>query len=181
MDQVDTIFMRNFAIVLAILVVMALIFIVLARVIGSQVDYEDNVAQAQAIADRIAPIGTVSTSGGQGGEPAGAGTPEPQQNVLSMALPRNTDQDSSGGSSLTGEQVFETACFACHATGAGGAPTLEPAAWENRLGQGIDTLASHAIDGYQGEAGIMPPKGGRMDLSDEAIRAAVEYMVSQIQ
>lgn len=179
MDQIDTIFMRNFAIVLAILAGMAITFVVLARVIGSRVDYEDDVAQAMAIGERIAPVGAVTTSGG--GEPAGAGTPEPQQNVLAMMQPRTEGRDSGGESSLNGQQVFEAACFACHATGAGGAPMLQPAAWENRLGQGVDTLASHAIDGYQGDAGIMPPKGGRMDLSDEEIRGAVEYMVSQVQ
>ena len=180
MDQQDTILMRNFAIVLAVLAVMAIIFIVLARAIGALVNYEDNVAQAAAIAERIAPIGTVSTSGGESGDPAGASTPEPRQNALAMALSQNDSQVSSNGS-LSGEKVFETACFACHTTGAGGAPTLEPAAWETRLGQGIDMLVSHAIDGYQGEAGIMPPKGGRMDMSDEEIRGAVEYMVSQVQ
>jgi cytochrome c5 len=173
--------MRNFAIVLSVLAVMAIAFIVLARVIGSQVNYEDNVAQAEAIADRIAPVGTVSTSGGEAEDPAGASTPEPQQNALAMMLSQNDNQDSGGGPLLSGDKVFETACFACHATGAGGAPVLEAAAWETRLGQGVDTLVSHAIDGYQGDAGIMPPKGGRMDLSDAEIRGAVEYMVLQVQ
>jgi cytochrome c5 len=40
----------------------------------------------------------------------------------------------------------------------------------------MDTLVEHAINGYQGSAGYMPPKGGRADLSDDAIKAAVEYM-----
>ncbi len=177
MDQIDSAFMRNFAIVLAVLAGMAVAFIVLARVVSSQVRYEDNVAQAAAIAARIAPIGKVSI--GEGGDAAGTGTPEPQQSVFAMMQPQNTSQDSGGA--LSGEQVYQQACFACHSTGAGGAPMLEPAAWQDRLGQGTDALVAHAIDGYQGEAGIMPPKGGRMDLSDDAIRGAVEYMVSQVQ
>jgi cytochrome c len=40
-------------------------------------------------------------------------------------------------------------------------------------------LEQHAIAGYQGSAGFMPAKGGRMDLSDDAVKAAVGHMVSQ--
>jgi cytochrome c len=43
----------------------------------------------------------------------------------------------------------------------------------------METLHSHAINGFQGAAGVMPPKGGRVDLSDGEIIAAVEYMVEQ--
>ena len=64
MDQIDSIFMRNFAIVLAVLAGMVVGFIILSRMIGAQVNYSDNVAQAEAIADRIAPVGTVSTRDG---------------------------------------------------------------------------------------------------------------------
>ena len=41
------------------------------------------------------------------------------------------------------------------------------------------TLELHAIGGYTGSKGMMPPKGGRTDLPDEVVRAAVEYMASQ--
>jgi cytochrome c len=63
-----------------------------------------------------------------------------------------------------------------------GAPHLgDAAAWEPRIAQGMDTLNNHAINGFQGSAGVMPPKGGRVDLSDGEIIAAVEYMVEQVQ
>lgn len=81
---------------------------------------------------------------------------------------------------MTGKQVYESICFACHAEGIAGAPKLgDKAAWEPRIAQGMDTLVSHAINGFQGNTGVMPPKGGRMDLSDADIRAAVSYMVEQ--
>ena len=48
-----------------------------------------------------------------------------------------------------------------------------------RIAQGTATLEQHAIAGYQGSAGVMPAKGGRMDLSDDAVKAAVGHMVSQ--
>ncbi len=41
-----------------------------------------------------------------------------------------------------------------------------------------DTLHKHAIEGYQGKAGYMPPKGGRTDLSDQSVMNAVEHMVA---
>lgn len=75
-----------------------------------------------------------------------------------------------------GKAAYDTACFACHGTGAAGAPILgNKDAWAPRLGQGIDTLYSHAIDGFKG----MPPKGGATSLSDEQIKAVVDYMIGQ--
>ena len=83
---------------------------------------------------------------------------------------------------MTGPQVYNTACFACHATGVGGAPTLGvPDEWAARIGQGRATLEKHVIIGYQGEAGYMPPKGGRLDLSDKEILAALDFMLEEAQ
>jgi len=61
-----------------------------------------------------------------------------------------------------------------------GAPKVgDKAAWAARIAQGMSTLHQHAIKGYQGSAGVMPAKGGRADLSDDIVKAASEYMVSQ--
>lgn len=79
-----------------------------------------------------------------------------------------------------GKKTYDTACFACHGTGAAGAPKLgDKANWAPRIAQGMDTLKTHAIKGFTGKAGVMPAKGGRADLSDADVGAAVEYMVSQ--
>jgi cytochrome c5 len=81
---------------------------------------------------------------------------------------------------LTGPQVYNAACLACHGGGIGGAPmTGDKAAWAPRIAQGMATLQKNAIDGLQGSAGFMPPKGGRSDLSDGEINAAVAYLVEQ--
>jgi cytochrome c5 len=45
----------------------------------------------------------------------------------------------------------------------------------------METLAEHAIVGYQGTMGVMPAKGGNPALSDEEVTAAVQYMVDQVQ
>lgn len=79
-----------------------------------------------------------------------------------------------------GQKTYQMACFACHGTGAAGAPKLgDKDAWKDRIAQGMATLEKHAIEGYQGSKGFMPAKGGRADLSDEAVKAAVAYMVEQ--
>ncbi len=81
---------------------------------------------------------------------------------------------------LTGPQVYNEACIACHGSGIGGAPMIsDAAAWAPRIAQGISVLRERAISGYQGSAGFMPPKGARVDLSDHEINDAVDYMVAE--
>ncbi|MGR2738752.1 c-type cytochrome [Billgrantia sp. Q4P2] len=76
-----------------------------------------------------------------------------------------------------GEAIYNQACMACHMTGAAGAPIKGDAdAWAPRLEQDMDTLYAHAIDGI----GAMPPKGGHMNLSDEEVKAAVDFMLEPV-
>jgi cytochrome c5 len=80
--------------------------------------------------------------------------------------------------SAEGKAVYDTACFACHATGVAGSPKLgDKAAWAPRIAQGAETLYTTALNGK----GAMPPKGGNMSLDDAKVKAAVDYMVSQSQ
>jgi len=75
-----------------------------------------------------------------------------------------------------GKATYDTACFACHGTGAAGAPILgNKEAWANRVSQSFDTLYSHAINGFN----AMPAKGGAASLSDDEVKAVVNYMVEQ--
>jgi len=75
-------------------------------------------------------------------------------------------------------KTYRTACFACHGTGAAGAPKLgDKAAWKARIAQGMETLEMHAIKGMPGTA--MTAKGGRADLSDAKVKSAVKYMVDE--
>ncbi|MFT5135661.1 MAG: cytochrome c5 [Arenicella sp.] len=79
-----------------------------------------------------------------------------------------------------GEATYKTACAVCHDSGLAGAPAVnDSAAWQDRIKQGLSTLNDHAINGYQGAAGVMPAKGGNSSLSDEAVKAAVEHMIIQ--
>jgi len=79
-----------------------------------------------------------------------------------------------------GKSVYDSTCSACHATGVAGAPKFgDKAAWGPRIAQGADTLHAHAIKGFQGKSGMMPPKGGNVSLPDADVMAAVDYMISQ--
>lgn len=85
-----------------------------------------------------------------------------------------------GGNLAKGEATYKQTCFACHAAGVAGAPKLgDKAAWAPRIAQGMDTLHTHSLKGFQGKVGMMPPKGGNTALSDADVMAAVDYMVSQ--
>jgi cytochrome c5 len=81
---------------------------------------------------------------------------------------------------VQGKQIYSKNCFACHGSGAAGAPKLgDSENWIPRIAQGMDTLTDHAIKGFKGAAGYMPPKGGFISLSDSDVTAAVAYMVSE--
>ena len=75
------------------------------------------------------------------------------------------------------EQKYMASCFACHSTGAAGAPKVGEgfaAEWEPRLEKGMDAMVANSINGLN----TMPPKGLCFDCTDDDLRAIVEYMVS---
>ena len=79
-----------------------------------------------------------------------------------------------------GKATYQSACSVCHGAGIAGAPKVgDKAGWAARIAQGTATLHQHALQGYQGQAGVMPAKGGRVDLADEVVAAAVDYMVAE--
>ena len=61
-----------------------------------------------------------------------------------------------------------------------GAPKLDAAGIGARVAsEGVDALVTRAIEGFTGSAGVMPAKGGNPALTDEQVKAAVEWMVEQ--
>lgn len=177
MVKPDRHFMNVFSAVLGILIAIALALIGISRLVDSGPkgarDTDDPLMQSQAH-QRIKPFGQVAVAGEDnaalaiGATPA-AGGPAPAAGGAAAAPPP-TD----------GRSIYETACFACHGMGVAGAPKIgDKTAWAPRIAQGMATLDKHAIEGFQGAGGVMPAKGGRVDLSDEAIKAAVEHLVSQ--
>jgi len=81
-----------------------------------------------------------------------------------------------------GSELYRRHCALCHDGGLGGSPILGVAeAWSARISRGIDSLYKHAVEGFEGSDGIMPPKGGFAQLSVEEVRRAVDYIVEKSQ
>ncbi|AMX01306.1 c-type cytochrome [Microbulbifer thermotolerans] len=109
----------------------------------------------EEIAQRIAPVGSTCM---QGDECAAA-----------AAAPA-----AAGGGARSGEDIFNASCNTCHGAGIAGAPKFGDAgAWAPRIAQGMDTLYTHALNGFN----AMPAKGLCMDCSEDEVKAAVDYMV----
>lgn len=79
---------------------------------------------------------------------------------------------------MAGKKAFDQTCGLCHGAGTGGAPRPgDKAAWAHRIAQGNETLYKHALEGFEGSAGYMPPRGGTA-LPDAEVKAGVDYMVA---
>lgn len=74
----------------------------------------------------------------------------------------------------SGESTYTQACALCHSSGVGDAPIPgDSIAWAPRIDAGRDALIANALGGV----GIMPPKGGQLQLDDNEVIAAVDYML----
>ena len=77
---------------------------------------------------------------------------------------------------VDGKAVFEANCKACHGGLIPGAPAVgKKEDWAPRIKQGKDTLHKHALEGFNS----MPAKGGNSSLSDDEVKAAVDYMANE--
>ena len=173
MSKQDTHFFNVFSLVIGLLVAIAIGLFALARIVAShtqdlqvlsEADYAKNVAQRLAPPTQEAIAGHDNTALAiKAPGPAAAGTAE-------VAIPKN------------GTELFEQTCSACHGQGIAGAPRAgDKAAWAPRIAQGKAVLDDHAIHGFTGSAGTMPPKGGRTDVSDDLVKQAVDYMLKLAQ
>lgn len=120
-----------------------------------------------AVAQRIAPVAKLAVEGGPAVASAVAAPPAaPAVAVVSTAAPAKMD----------GKTAYDTACMACHAAGVAGAPKVgDKLAWAPRLKTGNAALYTSALKGK----GAMPAKGGNAALSDDSVKAAVDYMLAQ--
>ncbi|MEX2517141.1 MAG: c-type cytochrome [Gammaproteobacteria bacterium] len=172
-DTEDRVFFKNFSIVVIVLAVMMVVFILMARVVGGAVEYGDDEIRAAIISERTAPAGAVRIEGDP--EPAAETEEMPEETMVAAA------DDVEGADA--GRSVYEGLCISCHNGAIPGIPKIGDAeAWAPRIEQGMDTLYKHAIEGYIGTSGMpMPAKGGDPNLSDDQVKAAVDYMVAESQ
>jgi cytochrome c5 len=168
----DTHFFNVFSLVIGILVAVAIGLFAFSRVVASRTQEQQMLVDAQytkSVEERIRPFGQVAVAG-------------QDNSALEIKPSAAASQAAPAALPTSGEEVVAQACSACHAQGIAGAPKMGDAAnWGPRIAQGKNVLYQHALQGYQGKAGVMPPKGGRVDLSDDLIRAAVDHMVEASQ
>jgi cytochrome c5 len=165
----DAAFVRVFAIVLMFLAGIGVAIYFLASSIYG--DFRETTQNEAEVAARVAPVGNLNTSG----EVVAVASTAP-------AVDGGAAPAAAAPAGSPGEATYNTICAACHAQGIAGAPkTGDAAAWEARIAQGKDTLYKHAIEGYQGQAGVMPAKGGAANLSDDEVKGAVDFMVQTVQ
>ena len=163
MNQVsDSTFLRRFSGILIGLMVFTGVIIVLALSFRGGPDSSANPSQQRLADERIAPVTAVRT--GAEGEAALAAV---QQEAQAAAAPAEAGE-------VDGTQVYNTVCMACHAAGVAGAPQPGSDLLAQRLAdKGEEGLVNSVINGLN----VMPPRGGRPDLSDEQIKAAIEFML----
>jgi len=145
-------------------VILTLVLITLANLVGGG---RNNVSEVQQklrdekIAQHVEPIG--------------------KMNVGEVATAAPASQPAAATGPVSGKASYESTCTACHAAGVAGAPKYgDSSAWKDRISQGKEVLYQHALTGFKGKAGFMPPRGGS-SLSDAAVKAAVDYMLEAVK
>ena len=170
----DSQFARAFGKLIAFLVVLTVVLIALGAMIGGSIDdklrAQTEEYTQRMVASRTEPVGKMNVGSIPQSMPASE--TEATTEVTQVAA---VDEN-------RGQEVYDTACYICHNVGLTGAPKPGDADnWNPRIQKGVDILYNNAILGYQGQFGIMPPKGGNLLLTDDDVRAAVDYLIELVQ
>jgi len=159
-QEADKAFLKNVTIVLVVMVVFTFSIVFVARNLGVQDEAGENPSRDAIALERIKPVGDVYT-----GEDGAAAIEQAAKAAPAPAVAFD--------GSLDGEMIYTSVCAACHATGVAEAPKPGSAEMATRAEKGADALIKTAIEGLN----AMPARGGRPDLSDEQIKAVVEFML----
>ena len=174
MSKQDTHFFNVFSLVIGLLVSIAVVLFALARIVASHTQDLEMMSEpdyGKAVAARIQPPSQVAVAGQDNSALA-----------IKAAGPAAAGTAAVGGLPKNGTELFEQTCSTCHGPGIAGAPKAgDKAAWAARIAEGKATLYQHAINGYQGKTGVMPPKGGRTDVPDDLVKQAVDHMLQMAQ
>jgi cytochrome c5 len=166
----DTHFFNIFSVVLGLLVVFALLIFAFARHVGYKHQFtamQSDAMVVEAVEARTGIPSRVAVAG--------------QDN--SALVIRPVVAAAAAGPALAvpkdGTELYEVACKACHGVGLAGAPKVgDAAAWGPRVARGKAQLYEHAIKGFTGSTGVMPAKGGRTDVPDDLVKAAVDHIIA---
>jgi len=147
---------------------------------------ESAVVSAQSIVENIRPIGQVCLLGQNcvGIKITDANTDDDDTaQALEGNASEDTQEDVSINEALAAEgddfdaaATYQASCFACHASGAAGAPLLgDQEAWNSRMEKGMNVVMANVINGIN----AMPARGLCMDCTDNELRSIVDYMITQ--
>ena len=172
MRNYDLDFLKHFSMVIGFLAVVTLALLMFSHHLNGVIPAEVSPSAQRATQARIAPAGDVY---------AGATGAASQAAAAAAASAASAAQVAYGGT-LDGSVIFGNLCTGCHTAGVGNAPTMDKAHWTARIAQGTETLYKHAIDGYTGpDGGVMPPKGGNPALTDEQVKATVDWILGNLK
>ena len=169
MRNYDLDFLKHFSMVIAFLMAVTLGLILFSVYLHGELPQEVSPIEAKRTENRISPAGAVFA--GASGEAAKA--------AADAAAKAAAASQVAYGGTLDGAVIYDNLCAGCHKSSAG-APLLTAAGLGARAGQGKETLHKHAIEGYTGSAGVMPAKGGNPALTDDQVKATVDWMLDQV-
>lgn len=155
----DKHFVNNFVTILAILVGIAFLIGIIAVSLAGKQGHMD-LTMIEVLDERTKPIGKVHIGDAPPIEAAPAAAAPAAQAVA-----------------MGGEEAYRKVCASCHDSGVLNSPKYgDPATWAGRSGD-LEALYASAINGKN----QMPAKGGRVDLPDETIKAAVDYLLESVR
>ena len=160
-------------VVIAAFVFPVTIIVLLAQYVsgGLSPDKYDPALSKEAIAERLKPVGSLVLASSL---PKSANK---QAKVAKKAKSAASKADVLNGPEKV-KEIYTASCSACHTSGAAGAPKLgDKKAWAPRIKNGSKVLYNSAIKGKK----AMPPKGGNMNLSNDDVKAVVDYMISKVE
>jgi len=160
-EQSDKAFIKTFGGILVGLTLLTIAIIFLSNTLDFGLMPGDNPSQDVLAEERIQPVADVYT--GETGAEALVHEVAEEEAAIVNAFDGSVD----------GEMIYANVCAVCHAAGVAGAPQPGSAEMAERTGKGMDAVLEVAINGLN----AMPARGGRLDLSDEQMRAVVEFML----
>jgi len=172
-QEQDKIFFRNFSLTLTLIAAMMIAFYFAASAaVESKFGLAAEETTGTNVEELTKPVGQVAIAG------------EGSESIVEQDIVVADTTTAGASNSGDGESVYNSLCVNCHGIAALAAmipQAGDATVWGPRIEKGIDILYGNAINGYTGELGMMPAKGGNPALSDDEVKAAVDYIINQVK